>query len=267
MRLYGARAAIFLGDFPDFCRAKPSRSMAELLDPAWLLACSFERWYPKLKGVSIRSAVIRLDPAFVDLILADGVYDSEPHDRTDGATVSADAAAAAERCAALISEKIAQLGGAVFPKLNWSAPTDAAWMLGGSIKCTSARDVLLLLQSSDRVSHDLCEARRACAPDHGAWDEHSWVLALRAWREMEPSHEFRCFRGGDGRLLGASQRDRGTHYPFLEPMRAQLLEALHPAPPSPRTPATRHCQCPPSHTCQMLDRFQRKHLVGVGPDR
>ena len=33
-----------------------------------------------------------------------------------------------------------------------------------TLRCTSPRDVLLLLKSSDRVAHDLCDARRLCDP-------------------------------------------------------------------------------------------------------
>ena len=33
-----------------------------------------------------------------------------------------------------------------------------------TLRCTSPRDVLLLLKSSDRVAHDLCDARRFCDP-------------------------------------------------------------------------------------------------------
>ena len=57
---------------------------------------------------------------------------------------------------AAIAKAIERHGGAVFPKLNWSAPKDAAWVLGGGLKCTSPRDVLLLLKSSDHIAHDLC---------------------------------------------------------------------------------------------------------------
>jgi len=44
------------------------------------------------------------------------------------------------------------------PKLNWSAPKDAAWINMGSLKCTKAGDVYLLLKSSDFVGFDLEKA-------------------------------------------------------------------------------------------------------------
>jgi len=49
-------------------------------------------------------------------------------------------------------------GGGCMPKLNWSAPKDAAWINMGSLKCTKAGDVYLLLKSSDFVGFDLEKA-------------------------------------------------------------------------------------------------------------
>lgn len=54
-----------------------------------------------------------------------------------------------------ITAAIATLGGAVCPKLSWSVPRDAAWVNGGTLKCATAGDVMLLLKSSDFVQHDL----------------------------------------------------------------------------------------------------------------
>lgn len=42
-----------------------------------------------------------------------------------------------------IEAAIAELGGRVLPKLNWSAPTDATWLTTcGSVACTNAEEVL-----------------------------------------------------------------------------------------------------------------------------
>ncbi len=55
-----------------------------------------------------------------------------------------------------ISAAIKDLGGTVFPKLNWSAPRDAAWIShNASLRCATPGDVFLLLKSSEFVSHDL----------------------------------------------------------------------------------------------------------------
>ncbi|KAL3910920.1 MAG: hypothetical protein SGARI_001895 [Bacillariaceae sp.] len=49
----------------------------------------------------------------------------------------------------LKQDPFSKVNGAVFPKLNWSAPRDASWMNGGSMKCTTPGDIYLLLKSSD----------------------------------------------------------------------------------------------------------------------
>ncbi len=63
-----------------------------------------------------------------------------------------------------IKDKIAELGGAVAPKLNWSAPKDATWISPhqNTIKCTSPNDVYLLLKSSNFITHDLEHAFDNC---------------------------------------------------------------------------------------------------------
>lgn len=77
---------------------------------------------------------------------------------------------------ATINKHIASLGGAVLPKLNWSAPRvwcslglladllqDACWIAPtNSMRCTSAGDVFLLIKSSDFVTHDLTAAFDGC---------------------------------------------------------------------------------------------------------
>ncbi|KAL9628412.1 MAG: hypothetical protein Q9164_007287, partial [Protoblastenia rupestris] len=55
-----------------------------------------------------------------------------------------------------LQDTIKELGGAVMPKLNWSAPKDATWISAtNSMDCRNANDVYLLLKSSDFVTHDL----------------------------------------------------------------------------------------------------------------
>lgn len=71
-----------------------------------------------------------------------------------------------------VDKAIGLLGGAVFPKLSWSAPIDAIWIAtGNTLKCTSSDEVMLLLKSSDRVAHDLTEAvdlRKTAFKEEGA---------------------------------------------------------------------------------------------------
>ena len=207
-----------------------------------LQSCAINRWYPALRQHTIKTTLVPLEPEFVRYLLADGVFVADIADGNDQGCSSGSSSNggddsndekqgsnSVERFPAVedaIMAVIKTYGGGVFPKLNWSAPTDAAWMLGGSLKCASARDVLLLLKSSDRISHDLCDARKA----HGDFSTSAafpWVLALRKWSNLKLSSEFRCFctRGG-AHLVAACQRDRFSHYEFLEPARARLLSRL-----------------------------------------
>ncbi|SNX87549.1 related to CDC123 - protein controls the cell cycle by controlling eIF2gamma abundance [Melanopsichium pennsylvanicum] len=83
-------------------------------------------------------------------------------------------------------------GGPIFPKLNWSAPQDAAFMLpGNSCQCMLPEDVYLLLKSSEFVGRDL-EQISHIELDH---DGHSSSLELTV-RDDE--------KGGQGEGLNIS---------------------------------------------------------------
>lgn len=62
---------------------------------------------------------------------------------------------------ALIDERIAELGGAVTPKLNWSCPKDAMWITTGHThRCTNAEEVDSMLPAAActwwyLLAHDL----------------------------------------------------------------------------------------------------------------
>ena len=123
-----------------------------------------------------------------------------------------------------VKEAIKQLGGSAHPKLTWSAPTDAIWLTQFSTKCLNADEVMLLLQSSDRVAHDLDGSAYACCredEDEEEEDEdeeqkkHFHSLTLRKHSlTLEPSREFRVFVV-NGTITGISQRDVTSFYPFL----------------------------------------------------
>lgn len=118
-----------------------------------------------------------------------------------------------------ITRVLPELNGAVCPTFTWSCPKDAVWLLlNNQLRCTSADEVLLLLKSSDRVSHDICSALPDAAaaearlrgdappPAAGAPPPERHVLALREWRALRPEREVRCFLRGRG-IVGACQRD------------------------------------------------------------
>lgn len=116
-----------------------------------------------------------------------------------------------------VQDTITELGGRVHPKLNWSAPKDAAWIsVTNSLECQTANDIYLLLKSSDFVSHDLAHAFDGCAVDDGDATETAvpYHLVLRkSIPSVIPSMEFRCFVKARA-VVGICQRDL-NHYDFL----------------------------------------------------
>lgn len=114
-----------------------------------------------------------------------------------------------------IREAIYEYEGAVFPKLNWTSPRDAAWISATqSLKCTSPFDVFLLLKSSDFINHDLNHAYEHCIDIEDKENQKiQFNLVLRKWYDLQPSMEFRCFVK-DQEIIGITQRDM-NFYPFL----------------------------------------------------
>ncbi|KAI8986193.1 D123-domain-containing protein [Trametes punicea] len=202
--------------------------------PDALLAFQFSSWYPRFASHSIRSTIIRpLSAAFRDYLDSDGVFVPEgAEDLPAESTLSddEDAAAQPEEAAdepvrfafpeldARIREAIADYG-AVFPKLNFSSPRDAAWMLPASspLRCASPADVYLLLKSSDFVQHDLDPALvfDGCEPPPAAdssSNPYELELVLRKWYPVDHARELRCFVRQEN-LIGISQRDP-NYYDF-----------------------------------------------------
>lgn len=70
----------------------------------------------------------------------------------------------------------------------------------------------MLLKSSDRVAHDICNAFDHC-PDPAA-PPVDYVLALRKWQNLRPESEFRCFIRNNA-LVGISQREVTQFFPQL----------------------------------------------------
>ncbi|GAA5870789.1 hypothetical protein JCM3774_001678 [Rhodotorula dairenensis] len=153
-----------------------------------VLACQFSSWYPRFKRVAPKATVIRPlpeDEHLIDFLEADGLFlpdgsgpmgiselsdnsdtdageeddDDDDDDDDDGLRPTF----SFPRLDAEIRSAIAKYDGAVFPKLNWSSPQDAAWMVAGqTMKCQTPADVYLLLKSSDFISHDLDHAFADC---------------------------------------------------------------------------------------------------------
>lgn len=200
--------------------------------------CQIQEWYPKFKSVSIRTLIHELPESFVQYLVDDSgpfllpvsvtkedalpnrIHNPEEEDDSQVSEGSEDEAELSTppsfpELELKIKESIEILGGAVFPKLNWSAPKDSAWIsTSGTLRCTSFSEIALLLRSSDSVIHDLCYAYDSCS-DKTLSGPPSFFLALRKWYpSLLPEREFRCFVRGQ-QLVGISQRETTTFYPIL----------------------------------------------------
>lgn len=200
--------------------------------------CQIQEWYPKFKSVSIKTLIHEIPESFVQYLLDDsGPFllpvsisndDALPNrihnpEEEDDYQVSEGSGDEAEHWVApsfpelelKIKESIETLGGAVFPKLNWSAPKDTAWIsTSGNLRCTTFSEIALLLRSSDSLVHDLCHAYDSCS-DKTMSRPPVFFLALRKWySSLQPEMELRCFVRGH-QLVGISQREVTTFYPVL----------------------------------------------------
>ncbi|KAF4456552.1 cell division cycle [Fusarium albosuccineum] len=215
--------------------------------------CSYDSWFPKYRSSCLKSRIIPLPSSFVEylhedgIILADDEIQDEPDEEwhTSASSTSAKAPARDPESSddeddeperlppnqrfpethKLIKDKIAELGGAVAPKLNWSSPKDAKWISPhqNTLKCTSPNDIYLLLKSSSFISHDLDHAFEDCtsAPPSRPYAP---VLVLRPFFTPHVALEFRCFVK-HRTLIAITQRDL-NHYAFLEGIRPQLWHKI-----------------------------------------
>jgi D123 len=139
-----------------------------------------------------------------------------------------------------IRAAIDELGGSVLPKLNWSAPKDAAWINAGSLQCQTPGDIYLLLQSSDFVSYDVHHALQDVASTEEEEEEEEGIcsgaqrevatfsgyqLALRKWCHLYPSQEFRCFVK-NRTVVAISQRHSTSHFPHLVQQQDRIRQRL-----------------------------------------
>ncbi|KAH6773091.1 temperature sensing protein-like protein [Perilla frutescens var. hirtella] len=200
--------------------------------------CQIQEWFPKFKSISIKTLIHELPESFVQYLIDDsGPFllplsitndDALPNrihkpEEEEDFVVSEGSGDEAEESMPPpsfpelemeIKASIESLGGAVFPKLNWSAPKDSAWMSStGNLKCTNFSEIALLLRSSDSVVHDLFHAYDSCT-DKTASRPSTFFLALRKWYPLHPEMEFRCFVHHKV-LVGISQREVTNFYPVL----------------------------------------------------
>ncbi|KAJ1720794.1 hypothetical protein LPJ53_004604 [Coemansia erecta] len=203
-----------------------------------VLSCVFSSWYSKLRHVTFKSVVIKpLDPSFIEYLVSDGIvlpgddetpkfrntieeddgsdwsdYDEDDSGERPKMAVNIDAVAAE------IRQAIGDLGGKAFPRMNWSAPTDASWMsCDKTLQCRNLSEVLTLLKSSDKITEDIDGGGYISRDEMGDW-EHE--LVLRQWCNLFPSMEFRCFVR-EHELVAISQIEM-QHYDFLDGMKDDI---------------------------------------------
>ncbi|ORX49946.1 D123-domain-containing protein [Piromyces finnis] len=238
--------------------------------------CDFSKWYPKYKKISLKSRIIPLEEEFINYLNEDGIYlpfndDGQPqkfyHAEKDIYEIDSDWSSdeyedededdninkipSFPLLEKQINEVIEEFNGNVFPKLNWSAPKDAAWIsISQSLKCTNPSEIFLLLKSSDFINHDISHAYKNCS-DYKESSENNkeenknnkdknnedslesktitrpktFCLVLRKWYDLLPSMEFRCFVR-DNKLVAISQRDYVTYYDFLTDIKDELEDII-----------------------------------------
>ncbi|XP_038054471.1 cell division cycle protein 123 homolog [Patiria miniata] len=201
-----------------------------------VLNCSFSAWYPIFKHLTIDSIVIPLSKGFLEYLDADGIYlPASPTDETSD-IIDEDDEDAQSRIPSFpgleesIRTAIHNLGGRVFPKLNWSAPRDASWMAcGNTLQCSCVNDIFLLLKSSDFVTHDLTSPFEHCTDCEQGPQDTLYELVLRRWCDISEATEFRVFVKNDD-IIGISQRDHTNFFPDLGPLAEQIhneIEDFH----------------------------------------
>ncbi|KAF9046324.1 D123-domain-containing protein [Panaeolus papilionaceus] len=203
------------------------------LCPSYILAFQFSSWYPLFEKHTIRSTIIRpLSSEFQDYLNADGIFVPQGSENAPAITELSDDEGdeddedGEETKTYTFPELDSQIRSAVqeydavFPKLNFSSPKDASWLLPASspLKCTSPADVYMLLKSSDFITHDLdpsnvfegCDA--VSSGNDSQKPKYNLELVLRKWYPVDRARELRCFVRNDV-LIGITQRDN-NYYEF-----------------------------------------------------
>jgi hypothetical protein len=211
-----------------------------------ILNCSYHSWHPRYRTITPKSRLIPLTQPFLEYLRADGIVlpdddaDAQPAWDSDSGVFSSsenpDAGEDEDRDVAerwrdlhtSIKRTIAELGGNVVPKLNWSAPKDATWMNANTMQCRSPNDIYLLLKSSDFVTHDLEHAFDdtidSAEQSMQSIDIPYHLILRKTVPHFNPSVEFRCFVR-NRKLLCIGQRDL-NHYSFLFKMESKIQSLI-----------------------------------------
>ena len=191
-----------------------------------IIDSQFHKWFETFKLVTMKSVIIDLPEEFISYLLQDGVIlptsesNAFGHDELsdDDDLIEKEADIQLDRAdfsslTANIMTAITNLRGEVFPKFNWSAPSDASWLRGGSLKCTDSADIYLLLKSSDRIVFDIENMFNLCE-DSKYKRPAVFTLILRKWANLDPAMEFRVFVGQD-HILGSGCFSKASNF-FIE---------------------------------------------------
>ena len=94
--------------------------------------CSIENWYHMFKKVTFKTVILPIPNEVLDYLKSDGtlILPKECNEDTDEEESSSNEneLPSFPEFNAKLKDAISRLGGTVFPKLNWSAPRDAAWV-------------------------------------------------------------------------------------------------------------------------------------------
>ena len=189
--------------------------------------CSHSSWLPFFREHTLRSISIRLPSGFLDYLQEDGVFmdppshggsegwsDEEEEEEEEAAMQSLPWTVRFPELEFQINEAISSIEGSsssgAVAKLNWSCPTDCLWVNPtASLSCSNAKEVVMMLKSSDRIMHDV-ELLRELGEGLPA------EIVLRRYQQgMRPEREFRVFVKGS-KLVGVSQRDISQRFPQLQ---------------------------------------------------
>ncbi|KAK9503502.1 hypothetical protein O3M35_010047 [Rhynocoris fuscipes] len=179
-------------------------------------ACSFPNWFPLFKNITISAEYEQIPDDVLQYLKDDGVtiprealiekvkssyidditYTDWDSDGEDDDEVTLPTFPVFSNRLRNVMKKF---GGSVFIKLNWSAPTDAAWIATNNcLKCCNLQDIYLLLKSSDKIANDL-DATAVSLPN-------KFYIVMKKWEDIHPGSEFRCFVS-DRELIAITQRD------------------------------------------------------------
>lgn len=192
-----------------------------------MICCSFENWYKIFSKKTFPSHIIQLDKEFLEyleqdnIVIPKSIQTKAKFEKNDS---DEELLASDEEEEEIIQKDFPKIQKeiqkaldefeTIFPKLNWSSPRDAVWILPENIlKCYTIEDVFLLLKSSDIISNDLSEQVK-----------HDRILVLREYRDIEKSMEFRLFIDKD--LKGICQRDCTNYYEELSSQKDQIEKDL-----------------------------------------